>query len=180
MAVVISSPPTHTHLWYNMFSADLLANTHMPGYMVSTSHCCFLFFVPYLVFLQYETPVGQDDLFYNDGTQLTDTGFYSQMNYLKHTTRGNLSLQSTYLLLWASYGAFCVGLLVDNKAEENMCGRVFPEGFAVREHCVTQLRAMWGHLSGSLGISSEERSYLVSRCMWNLLKVLYCSYKLGL
>ena len=116
--------------------------------------------------------MGQGDLFYNDGTQLTDTGFYSQMSYIKHATRGNLSLQSTYLLLWASYGAFCVGLLVDDKAEENMCGHVFPEGFAVREYCVTQLKTMWGHLSSSLGISSEERSYLVSRSMWNLLKVL--------
>ena len=116
--------------------------------------------------------MGQNELFYDEGTQLTETGFYSRMSYLKHATRGTLSLQSTYLLLWASYGAFCVGLLTDEGAEEKMCGSVFPKGFPVRQHCVEQLRTMWTHLSSSLGISTEERSFLVSRSMWNLLKVL--------
>ena len=124
--------------------------------------------------------MGQDDLFYDEGTQLTEAGFYSRMSYMKHATRGTLSLQSTYLLLWASYGAFCVGLLTDDDAEEKMCGHVFPEGYPVRHHCVEQLRAMWTHLSSSLRISSEERSYLVSRCMWNLLKVISGRYLISL
>ena len=118
-----------------------------------------------------ETPVGQDDIYYDAGVQLTDNGFYGQQSYLKHATRGTLSLQSLYLLLWANAGAFCVGLLTDTESESKMCGSVFPKYFSVRQFCMKQLKTLWGHLSTSLGISVEERSFLVSRTMWNLLKV---------
>ncbi len=110
-------------------------------------------------------------MFYDTGIQLTDDGLYKQENFLKHALRGTLSLQSLYLLLWANVGAFCVGLLTDPDAESKMIGSVFPENFSVRHFCVKQLRTLWEHLSTSLGISIEEKSFLVSRCMWNLLKV---------
>ena len=112
-------------------------------------------------------------MFYDEGVQLTSNGFYGQHNYIKHATRGTLSLQSLYLLLWANAGAFCVGLLTDPEAENKLLGSVFPEHFTVRHFCMSQLRTLWKHLSVSLGISVEERSFLVSRCMWNLMKVQY-------
>lgn len=90
---------------------------------------------------------------------------------MKHATRGTLSLQSLYLLLWANAGSFCIGLLTDASAEDKMKGSVFPEDLSIRSFCMKQLKTLWGHLSGSMGISVEERSFLVSRSMWNLLKV---------
>ena len=112
-------------------------------------------------------------MFYDEGVQLTSNGFYGQHNYVKHATRGTLSIQSLYLLLWANAGAFCIGLLTDPEAENKLLGSVFPEHFTVRHFCMSQLRSLWKHLSVSLGISVEERSFLVSRCMWNLMKVQY-------
>ena len=114
--------------------------------------------------------MGQD-VFYNTGVQLTEDGLYQHDTSLKHALRGTLSLQSLYLLLWSNVGAFCVGLLTDPEAEAKMRGAVFPESLSVRHYCVKQLRSMWQHLSTSLGIAVEERSFLVSRSMWSLLKV---------
>lgn len=113
-------------------------------------------------------------MFYESGVQLTKEGLYKQESSLKHALRGTLSLQSLYLLLWTNAGAFCAGLLTDPDAEAKMQGKVFPENFSIRHFCVKQLKTMWEHLSHTLGISFEERSFLVSRCMWNLLKVCPC------
>ena len=125
---------------------------------------------------QYDFPVGCNEIFYDSGAQLSPQGFFSQLGHMKHCTRGTLSLQSLYLLLWANFGACCIGLLVDSGAVTKMSGKIFSQSLHLRQYCMTQLRVLWNHLSSSLGITVEERSLLVSRCMWNFLKVSYYEY----
>ena len=118
-----------------------------------------------------ECPVGQNDVYYDNGVQFTSSGFFGHQSYIKHATRGTLSLHSLYLLLWANVGAFCIGLLTDPDAENKLVGSIFADYFPVRMFCMKQLKELWHHLSTTIGISVEERSFLVSRSMWNLLKV---------
>ena len=125
----------------------------------------------HFLFWQYDIPVGYGGIFYDTGAQLSSEGFFSQLSHLKHSTRGTLSLQSLYLLLWANFGACCVGLLVDPGAISRMSGKIFSETLPIRQFCMSQLKTMWDHLSSTLGISVEERSLLISHSMWNFLKV---------
>jgi hypothetical protein len=152
IAVVVATPPTTTHLWYLMFNGDQLVNTHLPGFML-------------------DKVVGVDDVHYNDGVVLNKDGFYEHQTYIKHATRGTLSLQSLYLLLWSNVSSLCVGLLTDVDSETKLIGHLFPEYFTIRSYCMKQLKSLWNHLSVTVGISCEERSFLVSRSMWNLLQV---------
>ena len=70
-----------------------------------------------------------------------------------------------------------VGLLTDASIEYKMKGSVFPEHMSIHGYCMRQLKTMWSHMCTSMSISVEERWFLVSRSMWNLLKVMVGSNK---
>lgn len=56
---------------------------------------------------------------YDCGCQLNECGNYGRLDY---KSKGTLSLHSWYLLLWSNFGAFCVGLLTQPTASEQIRG----------------------------------------------------------
>ena len=122
--------------------------------------------------MQYETAVGPDTQFYDSGVELTPEGLYAHHDYLKHVTRGTLSLPSLYLVLWASFAGFSLALLTQPDAESGLRGKLLSSSVEpARDYCLTQTRKMWSLLKTGLGISEEERLLLVKGCLKSLLEV---------
>ena len=90
---------------------------------------------------------------------------------MKHATRGMYTLHSLYLLLWANFGAFCMALLTQPEAEAAIYGPIISKRLSVRQYCVSQLRTVWKHIRKNLGLSDEERSFLVMCCTKRFYKV---------
>ena len=61
-------------------------------------------------------------------------------------------------------------LLLPN-AEEAIKGILISSDVPIRQYCLSQLTALWRHISYNLGISHEDRSYLVTRCLENFYTV---------
>ena len=55
---------------------------------------------------------------YDCGCELNEVGNYGRSDYNSRT----LSLHSWYLLLWCNFGAFCIGLLTQPTALEQIKG----------------------------------------------------------
>ena len=132
--------------------------------------CLSLSFLP-LTVPQYDAKINQDGLLYNCGVELSSDGLFGCQDYMKHATRGTYTLHSLYLLLWANFGAFCMALLTQPKAEAAIHGHIISEWLSVRHYCVSQLRTMWMHLRNNLNLSDEERSFFVMRCTKRLYEV---------
>ncbi len=115
--------------------------------------------------------VGPSTQFYDSGVELTRDGLYGRHDYLKHVTRGTLSLHSLYLVLWSNFASFSLALLTQPSAEKDLAGKILSNGEPVREYCVAQMKKLWGLLRNGLGISDEERLMLVKGCLNNLLEV---------
>ena len=121
----------------------------------------------YLCIHQYNAKIDPDDLLYDCGVELSSEGLFGRQDYLKHATRGMYTLHSLYLLLWANFGAFCMALLTQPEAEAAIHGPIISK----RQYCVSQLRTVWKHMRKSLGLSDEERSFLVMCCTKRFYKV---------
>lgn len=121
--------------------------------------------------MQYDTPVGPSTKFYDDGVELSPEGFFGHHDYIQHATRGTLTIQSLYLILWSNFCGFCIALLTQEDAEMKLAGRVISEEQSIRQYCVTQMYKMWNLLKEGLNISEEERLLLVRGCLNNLLEV---------
>lgn len=123
---------------------------------------------------KYNAKINLDGLLYNCGVELSPEGLFGRQDYVKHATRGTYTLHSLYLLLWANFGAFCMALLTQHKAEADIHGPIISKGLSVRHYCISQLRAVWMHMRNNLNLSDEERSFLVMACTNRLHKV-WCS-----
>ena len=58
-------------------------------------------------------------LMYDCGCELNEYGHYGRLDY---DIRDTFSLYSWYLLLWCNFGAFCIGLLTQRTAHEQLKG----------------------------------------------------------
>ena len=115
--------------------------------------------------------MGPSTLFYDSGVELTSDGLYGRHDYLKHATRGTLSLHSLYFMLWTNFSCFSLALLTQPNAEADLKGKILSSSESTRQYCVSQVKKLWGLLRNGLGISSEERLLLVKGCLNNLLEV---------
>ena len=121
--------------------------------------------------LQYDSKIKPEGLLYDCGVELTAEGQLGRQDYKKHANRGTFTLHSLYFLLWANFGSFCISLLTQPEAEANLHGPIISEWLSVRHYCVSQLRTMWLHMRNNLGLSDEERSFLVMKLMWRFCEV---------
>ena len=112
-----------------------------------------------------------NSLFYDCGVELSPEGTYGRQDYLSHANRGTYTLHSLYLILWANFAALSVSLLTQPGATEKIHGTVISNWLSIRHYCVSQLRTVWLHIRNNLGISDEERSFFIMRCMKKLFEV---------
>ena len=152
VAVVLGCQPHSNHLWYHLFDQQSLWNTYLTGFM-------------------YNNKINKDGLLYDCGVELSPEGQFGRQDYLKHANRGTYTLHSLYLLLWANFGSFCMALLVHPDADRTIHGPLISDWLSVRHYCVSQLRTVWMHMRNNLGLSDEERSFLIVRCMKRLYEV---------
>ena len=68
---------------------------------------------------QYPRMVEKGGLSYDCGCILNECGYYGRPDY---RLRDTFSLDSWYLLLWTNFGAFCVALLTQQTALEEIRG----------------------------------------------------------
>ena len=120
--------------------------------------------------IQFKEKIMEEHL-YDCGVELSPDGAYGRPDYLLHATRGTLSLQSLYLLLWTNFGAFCMALITQPDAQEKISGPVISTGQHIRHYCVSQLRSVWRHMNNNLQMSSEELSFFIMRCMQTMMEV---------
>ena len=125
----------------------------------------------YMYIYQYNAKIDQDNFLYDCGVELSSEGLFGRQDYMKHATRGMYTLHSLYLLLWANFGAFCMALLTQPEAEAAIHGHIISKRLSVRQYCVSQLRTVWKHMRKNLGLSDEERSFLVMCCTKRLYEV---------
>ncbi len=123
------------------------------------------------IILQYDAKVHRDGLLYDCGVELSPEGQFGRQDYKKHACRGVYTLHSLYLLLWANFGAFCLALLTQPDSDERIHGNVISEWLSVRHYCVSQLKTVWLHIGNNLGLSEEQRSFLIMRAMERFHKV---------
>ncbi len=115
--------------------------------------------------------MGPNTQFYDAGVELTSEGLYGRFDYLKHATRGTLSLHSLYMLLWSNFSSFSLSLLTQPEAEQNLSGKLLSKSEPPRELCVGQMKKLWSLLGTGMGLSEEEKLLLVKTCLNNLLEV---------
>ena len=123
--------------------------------------------------VQYNLPV-KYGLHYDCGVELTHDGQFGRSGYHQHANRGTYTLHSLYLILWANFAAFSVSLLTQPGAAQKIHGTLISDWQAVRHYCVSQLRTLWMHIGNNLGVSDEERSFLLMRCMNKMFEVSLC------
>ena len=121
--------------------------------------------------MQFEGKITKDRL-YDCGVELSPDGTYGRPDYIHHATRGTLSLQSLYLLLWANFAAFCMALITQPDGHERISGPVISSWQHIRHYCVSQLRGIWWHMSNSLQLSTEEQSFFIMKNMLSLMEVI--------
>lgn len=136
----------------------------MPGFMVSKRNSTQYGLIR---FFQYNHKIDPDGLLYDCGVELTAEGQYGRPDYILHATRGTYSLHSLYLILFANFGAFSMSLLTQPMARSKIQGPVISGWQAIRHYCYSQLQTVWMHIQNNLGISEEERSFLIMRCLMN-------------
>lgn len=127
-----------------------------------------------ILYFQYNSKISPQDVFYNVGVKLSSDGQYGHQDYLKHASRGTLSLHSLYLLLWSNFSAFCIALLTQSQSENLLCGKLFSERVDVKHFCLSQLQSSWKHMRNNLNLTEEERTLFVKQAMikFQMVKVL--------
>lgn len=133
-----------------------------------------------IIFYQYDTKVSPEDNFYNFGVELTADGLFGHHNYIKHATRGTLSLHSLYLLLWANFGAFCMALLTQPDSHTKIHAKLISEDLQIRSYCLSKVKELWNHIGNFLYLTSEERTLYATRAMINFYEVLFIKFLLCL
>ncbi|XP_065913406.1 uncharacterized protein [Dysidea avara] len=149
IAVVFVLPSHSNHIWYHMFCPGELENTHLTGFM-------------------YPNKVKKGGLMYDCGCEVNEDGQYGRKDYIPHATRGTLSLHSWYLMLWTNFGTFCVGLLTQPEALDQIKGRILSDWMSIRGYCITQLRTVWLQMRTNMGFGDDERSFFIMRSMHTL------------
>ncbi len=89
-----------------------------------------------------------------------------------YVNRGTLTLHSLYLLLWANFGSFCIALLTQPDAYENIRGHVISSWQPLRRYCLSQLRTVWMHICNNMDLSLEQRSFFIMEAMAKVQQVL--------
>ena len=120
--------------------------------------------------IQYNSKVSSEWT-YDCGVELTKSGMYGRPDYFSHATRGTLGLNSLYLLLWANFGAFSLGLLTQVQGQEKIISLMPGKANQIRHYCHSQLQCLWKFMSINLHLNVEERSYFVMTAMLKLLEV---------
>ena len=123
------------------------------------------------IYLQYDSKVSPDNLFYDCGVALSPEGLVGHQDCMKFASCGTCTLHSLYLLLWANFGAFCITLLTQPDSDNKLCGRLISDNISVRSYCLSQLKTLWMHIRNSLYLTEEERSFFVTTAMTKLEKV---------
>ena len=152
VAVILGCKPQSNHLWYHLFNQQPLWNTYLTGFM-------------------YKSKVTKDGLLYDCGVVLSPEGEFGRPDYNQHANRGTYNLHSLYLILFVNFGSFCIAMLTQPDAQKNIHGPLISRWLSVRHYCVSQLRSIWLHIRNNLGISAEERSFLIMKCMMRFYKV---------
>ena len=109
---------------------------------------------------------------YDCGVELSQDGLYGRPDYKLRAEKKLLSLHSWYLILWANFGAFCVGLITQPNAHEKI-GTVLSDHHHgdIRHMCVAQMRNFWLHMNLAYTWSSEEMFIFIQRAMTLHVKV---------
>ena len=64
-----------------------------------------------------------------------------------------------------------MSMLTQPDSQSKIHESIISEWQAVRHYCVSQVKTLWINLRDNLGLSDEERSFLVTRCLMNLYQV---------
>ena len=107
---------------------------------------------------------------YDCGVELSQEGLHGRPDYKARADKHYLSLHSWYSILWANFGAFCVGLITQPDGHEKI-GTVLSEHHSdIRHMCVAQMRNFWLHINLALNRTTEEISFFIRRAMTFLVK----------
>ena len=153
VAVILGCEPGSNHLWYHLFDQQPIWNTYITGFM-------------------YDKTMGRG-YHYDCGVELTYDGQFGRPTYEKHATRGTYDLHSLYHLMWLNFGSFCMALLTQPEAQENISGKLISDWQPVRHYCVAQLRKIWAHMITNIKLSQEELSFLFMASMKKFYKVIF-------
>ena len=75
--------------------------------------------------------------------------------------------------MWLNFGSFCMALLTQPEAQENISGKLISDWQPVRHYCVAQLRKIWAHMITNIKLSQEELSFLFMASMKKFYKVIF-------
>lgn len=81
-----------------------------------------------------------------------------------------VAYEAQYILMWVNFGAFCVHLLTQEMALQNL-QKVFSGFIPIRHYCRAQMSTCWIHMRSMLQLTTEQVSYLIDRCMQQSLVV---------
>ena len=102
---------------------------------------------------------------YDCGVELSQEGLHGRPDYKARADQNHLSFPSWYLILWANFGAFCVGLITQPDGHEKI-GTVLSQHHSdIRHMCVAQVKNFWLHVSLALDCTTEEISFFVRKAM---------------
>ena len=111
----------------------------------------------------------KSDSFYEDGTHLTESGFYGKYAYTADGGTRSLTLPSLYVLLWMNFAAFGMALHTKQFTSKDLsfvCSK--PESL-----CSERLDSVWKHMTQNMDLCDEHVSHLVTNCLSEVLKVKY-------
>lgn len=117
---------------------------------------------------QAQNKIGPDTVFLDQSVELTKDGLVDQLlhRYLDYaSSKGALSLQSLYFVLWTNFAGLSMSLLTQPSAEEKVVGKIVSGAHPIRQHCASQLEALWVCMLNNYCISVEERLLLMKGCL---------------
>lgn len=97
---------------------------------------------------------------------------YGRPEYEECAIGSPMNLHSWYLILWANFGAFCIGLISQPDARERI-EKVLPSFHTdIHHYCVAQMRSIWLHMNSGMNLFAEKITFFIDRAMSNLVKVI--------
>ena len=105
---------------------------------------------------------------YDCGVEIDCDGNYGRQEY--HDRAQLYNKGAWFLMLWANFGAFCMGAISQPDAQEKLT-RVISEWQSARHYCVSQMRSAWLHLGTEMNLTLEQKTFFVTQCLLTLLKV---------
>lgn len=102
---------------------------------------------------------------YDCGVELTADGAYGRADYKKRASQGTFTLKSLYLMLWANFGCFCMGLLTQPDFQRHILGPIMSDWQSLRNYCISQVRTMWMFMQNKLDLTEEERCFFIMNTM---------------